>query len=86
MQNDSRLISVAGQFLPSRLRLGLSRRARRCCRAAALAVSFALGAAACAAFGGQSGRLQPNVALPTLGGTQFWTDVAWDSGVAPANR
>lgn len=39
-----------------------------------------LGAAACAALGGQSGRLQPNLALPTLGGTQLWTDVAWEAG------
>jgi hypothetical protein len=80
MQNDSQPISIAGRYLPTRLKFGLSRRARRRWRAAALALSFALGAAACAAFGGQSGRLQPNLALPTMGGTQFWTDVAWDSG------
>jgi len=73
-------MSIAGRYLPSRLRLGLSRRARRRVRAAVLVLSFALGAAACAAFGGQSGRLQPNLALPTLGGTQLWMDVAWDAG------
>jgi hypothetical protein len=80
MLNDPLGLPIARRYLPSRLRLGLGRRARRRWRAATLAVSIALGAAACAAFGGQSGRLQPNLALPTLGGTQLWTDVAWDAG------
>ena len=73
-------MKISSQYLPARLRLGPSRRMRRRLRAVGVALSFALGAAACAAFGGQSGRLQPNVALPTLGGTQLWTDVAWDGG------
>ena len=79
-QNGSTPMQISRQYLPARLRLGFTRRARRRLRALALALSFALGAAACAAFGGQSGRLQPNLALPTLGGTQLWTDVAWDAG------
>jgi len=62
-----------------RLRLTPGRRLRRRLRLAAGALCFALGAAACAAFGGESGRLQPNLELPTLGGSQFWTDVAWDA-------
>ena len=64
----------------SKLRLGPSRRTRRRLRAAFGVLCFGLGAAACAAFGAESGRLMPNVPFPTLGGTQLWTDVAWDAG------
>ncbi len=62
------------------IRLTPGRRMKRRLRLAAGAPCFLLGAAACAAFGAASGRLMPNVALPTAGGTQLWTDVAYDAG------
>jgi len=62
------------------IRLTPSRKTKRRLRLVFGAACFALGAAACAAFGGASGRLMPNVALPTAGGTQLWTDVAYEHG------
>ncbi|MEZ6016203.1 MAG: lipase [Planctomycetota bacterium] len=72
------------RYLPPRITFWPSTRLRRRLRAAAvslmISLGLGLGVTACAVFGGQSGRLMPNLACPTLGGTEFWSDVAWDAG------
>lgn len=63
-----------------RVRLRPRRRTRQRLRVLLAAACFALGAVASAAFGASCGRLLPNVPVPTLGGTQLWTDVAFEDG------